>query len=73
MRFALSTNWCNRRIESGEEIADMASSLGFDELELGFNTTALQVKGFKSRLDRMPVGSVHAFCPVPISAPCGYP
>ena len=73
MKFSLSTNWCNRRIESGEEIADKAMELGFEELELGFHTTQAQVKGFKARLDQIPVGSVHAFCPVPISAPQGYP
>ena len=73
MKFSLSTNWCNRRIESGEEIADKAMELGFEELELGYHTTLLQVKGFKARLDQIPVGSVHAFCPVPISAPQGYP
>ena len=73
MKFSLSTNWCNRRMESGEEIADKAIELGFDELELGFHTSVAQVPGFKARLDRMPVGSIHAFCPVPISAPQGYP
>lgn len=73
MKFALSTNWCNRRLESGEEIVDAALALGFEELELGFHTTDFQVKGFKARLDEMPVGSVHAFCPVPLSAPQGYP
>ena len=73
MKFSLSTNWCNRRIESGEEIADKAAELGFDGLELGFHTTVQQVAGFKSRLDKMPVRSIHAFCPVPISAPHGYP
>ena len=73
MKLSLSTNWCNRRIESGEEIADKAMELGFTELELGYHTTLLQAKGFKSRLDQIPVGSVHAFCPVPISAPQGYP
>ena len=73
MKLSLSTNWCNRRIESGEEIADKAIALGFEELELGFHTTQAQVKGFKARLDQIPVGSVHAFCPVPISAPQGYP
>ena len=73
MKFSLSTNWCNRRIESGEEIADKAMELGFEELELGFHTTQAQVKGFKARLDQIPIGSVHAFCPVPISAPQGYP
>jgi len=73
MRFSLSTNWCNRRLASGEEIADSAKALGFEELELGFHTTPEQVRGFKARLGEMPVGSVHAFCPVPISAPQGYP
>jgi len=73
MKFSLSTNWCNRRLESGEEIADKALELGFSELELGFHTTIEQVKGFKARLDQIPVGSIHAFCPVPISAPQGYP
>ena len=73
MKLSLSTNWCNRRIESGEEIADKAMELGFEELELGYHTTLLQAKGFKARLDQIPVGSVHAFCPVPISAPQGYP
>ena len=73
MKLSLSTNWCNRRLASGEEIADKALELGFDELELGFHTTTDQVSGFKARLDRIPVGSVHAFAPVPISAPCGYP
>ena len=55
MKLSLSTNWCNRRIESGEAIADKAMELGFDELELGFHTPADQVPGFKSRLDRIPV------------------
>jgi len=73
MKLSLSTNWCNRRIESGEEIADLALSLGFEELELGYHTTPQQAAGFRRRLGTMPVGSVHAFCPVPISAPQGYP
>ena len=73
MKLALSTNWCNRRFESGEEIVDKALELGFDELELGFHTTRFQADGFKRRLDEMPVGSVHAFCPVPVSAPQGSP
>jgi sugar phosphate isomerase/epimerase len=73
VKIALSTNWCNRRFGSGEEIADKALELGFDELELGYGTDASQVPGFRRRLDVMPVGSVHAFCPVPVSAPEGYP
>lgn len=73
MTFALSTNWNNRRLATGEAIVDEALALGFGALELGFHTSAEQVKGFKARLDEMPVGSIHAFCPVPLSAPCGHP
>lgn len=47
--------------------------LGFEELELGFHTIEPQVAGFKALLGRIPVGSIHAFIPVPISAPQGYP
>ena len=73
MKLSLSTNWCNRRLEDGREIAEKALELGFDELELGFHTSARQVAGFKAMLGQIPVGSVHAFCPVPLSAPHGYP
>lgn len=73
MTFALSTNWNCRRLESGEAIVDEALGLGFAALELGFHTTAAQVRGFRARLGEMPVGSVHAFCPVPLSAPWGSP
>lgn len=73
MKLSLSTNWCNRRLESGEEIAEKALALGFDELELGFHTSVSQVEGFRRLAGRIPVGSIHAFCPVPISAPQGYP
>ncbi len=73
MKLSLSTNWCNRAFEDGREIADKAIELGFQELELGFHTSIAQVEGFKARLDSIPVGSVHAFCPVPLSAPQGYP
>lgn len=73
MKLSLSTNWCSRHMEDGREIADMALELGFGELELGYNTSLSQVEGFKARLDVIPVGSVHAFCPVPLSAPQGYP
>lgn len=73
MKLSLSTNWCCRRLERGEEIADAALALGFDELELGFHTSQQQADFFRKSPGRIPVGSVHAFCPVPISAPHGYP
>ncbi len=73
MTFALSTNWNNGRLNDGAAIADEAEALGFDSLELGFRTQPEQLAGFRSRLDRMPVTSVHAYCPVPIGAPSGHP
>ena len=45
MKFSLSTNWCNRRFEFGEEIADKAMELGFDGLELGFHTAGCRIQG----------------------------
>jgi len=71
--FALSTNWNNSRFNDGAAIADEAEALGFDALELGFRTQPEQLPGFRSRLDQMPVMSVHAYCPVPIGAPSGHP
>jgi len=73
MRFSLSTNWCNRRLESGAAIAEKAAELGFDELELGFHTTDAQAREIAAKRDLIPVGTIHAFCPVPLSAPQGYP
>ena len=73
VKLSLSTNWCNRRLETGEEIAEKALELGFSELELGYHTTLLQADGFKRMRERILVGSIHAFCPVPLSAPQGYP
>ena len=73
MKFALSTNWSNTRSDDGAAIADEAGELGFDSLELGFRTRSSQLAGFKSRLDVMPIESVHAYCPAPVSAPGGHP
>ena len=73
MKLSLSTNWCNKDVDDGAAIAEKAIALGFDELELGFRTPFSQVAGFKRMLDMIPVGSIHAFCPVPLSAPHGHP
>ena len=73
LRFALSTNWNNAGRTDGAEIADEAIALGFDALELGFRTLPEQLPGIKSRLDRITVDSVHAYCPVPPGAPSGHP
>jgi sugar phosphate isomerase/epimerase len=73
MKFSLSTNWCSGRIESAEEIAEKAVELGFEGLELGFKINTFQAEGFFRVSDKIKIGSVHAFCPVPISAPYSHP
>lgn len=73
MKLALSTNWHSRGVDDGEAIAEKAAEAGFDELELGYALTEAQSAGIRRRLDLIRVGSVHAFCPLPISAPHGHP
>ncbi len=75
MRIALSTNWNAKRHKTGESLVDEILSLGFDALELGYNTTEEHAKGIRARIDSGAVraDSVHAYCPVPIGAPHGYP
>ena len=75
MRIAISTNWNIDRHETGETLVDEALALGFDALELGYHMTEEIAVGVRRKMDagEITVGSVHAFCPVPIGAPRGYP
>ncbi len=75
MKFALSTNWNVRRHEAGEAMADEILALGFDALELGYHTTDALAAGVQRqvRAGAVTVDSVHAYCPVPVGAPHGYP
>lgn len=75
MRIALSTNWNVRRHTEGEALVDEILGLGFDALELGYHTTEELAAGVRRRVaaGAVAVDSVHAYCPVPIGAPHGYP
>jgi len=75
MRFSLSTNWNASDHTDGEAMVDEIVALGFDALELGYNTAEAHVPGIKRCVaaGRVTVESVHSYCPVPISAPHGYP
>lgn len=75
MRIAISTNWNIDRHETGETLVDEILALGFDALELGYHMTEEIAVGVRRKMDagEITVGSVHAFCPVPVSAPQGYP
>ena len=75
MRFSLSTNWNVQRHDDGEKLVDEILALGFESLELGYNLTEELAAGVRRRVQAgaVSVDSVHAFCPVPIGAPHGYP
>ncbi len=75
MNFALSTNWNVRRHEAGEALVDEILALGFDALELGYHTTEELAAGVLRRVQSgaVRVDSIHAYCPVPVGAPHGYP
>ena len=75
MRIALSTNWNVARHEEGEPLVDEILALGFDALELGYHTTEQLAAGVLRRVGAgaVAVDSVHAYCPVPVGAPHGYP
>ncbi|MDR2849763.1 MAG: sugar phosphate isomerase/epimerase [Verrucomicrobiota bacterium] len=75
MRIALSTNWNSQRHPQGEAMVDEILALGFDALELGYHITDELAAGVRRKVEsrEVTVGSVHAFCPVPLGAPHGYP
>ena len=65
MRFAISTNWnCHRHKEAGTMFEEIRS-LGFDTVELGYETTQTQLDSLPGLVGPggMSVSSVHAFCP----------
>ena len=75
IRFSLSTNWNALRHADGERMVEEILSLGFDALELGYDTAEAHVAGIKRCMasGTVTVDSVHSYCPVPPSAPHGYP
>ncbi|HQQ90314.1 MAG TPA: TIM barrel protein [Kiritimatiellia bacterium] len=75
MRIALSTNWNAARHETGEPLVDEILNMGFDALELGYHMTEELAAGVRRKVEAgaVAVDSVHAFCPVPVGAPHGYP
>lgn len=75
MKIAISTNWNSHRHATGEGIVDEALELGFEALELGYNLTQEQAQGVVARIrsGAITADSVHAYSPVPVGAPHGYP
>ena len=75
MKFSLSTNWNAQRHEEGERLVDEIAALGFGAVELGYHMTEELAAGVRRRVQAgaVTVDRVHAYCPVPIGAPHGYP
>lgn len=75
MNFSLSTHWNAARHVSGEAMVDEILSLGFDSIELGYDTRIDLVPGITARVrsGAIRISSLHNFCPVPMGAPRGHP
>lgn len=75
MKFALSTHWNAARHIDGEAMLAEIAELGFDRVELGYDTRIDLVPGIQKVLasGAMTVGSLHNYCPVPVGAPRGHP
>lgn len=75
MTFSISTHWVGGRCRSGEELIEKILALGFDTVELGYDTTIDLVPGIRKMVEQkcVKVSSVHNFCPVPVGAPYGHP
>jgi sugar phosphate isomerase/epimerase len=65
MRFSISTNWNSHRHTTADSLFDEIRSLGFDTVELGYDTTQTQMDGIRKHIDsgKIKVASIHAFCP----------
>jgi len=73
--FALTTRWNAGRHASGEGMIQEILELGFDHVELGYDTRVDLVPGVTAMVEQgaVKVDSLHNFCPVPIGAGRGHP
>ncbi|NCD31892.1 MAG: sugar phosphate isomerase/epimerase [Spartobacteria bacterium] len=75
MKLSISTHWNASRHTTGEAMIEEILELGLDRVELGYDLRIDLVAGVKRMVDSgsVCVGSVHNFCPVPMSVPRGHP
>lgn len=75
MRLSVSTNWNSRGHDDGAAIVDDVLATGLDTVELGYSLTHRQAEDIAclQAAGRIHVGSVHAYCPVPMGATSGGP
>lgn len=67
MALGLSTSWNAFRYTSAKELISEIKILGFTEIELSFNLTALMVREIEGLVSnkQIKVVSLHNFCPIP--------
>ncbi len=72
---ALTTRWNAQRHGRGESLIEEILELGFDRVELGYDTRPDLVPGIRAMVESgaVTVDSVHNFCPVPMVAHRGHP
>ncbi len=72
---ALSTRWNASRHTRGEDMIEEILDLGFERVELGYDTRVDLVPGIRDMVrDRaVRVDSVHNYCPVPVISHRGHP
>lgn len=75
MKLNLSTHWNAWRHHDGEEMIAEILELGFDHLELGYDTHVSLIPGIRRMVQQkaVTIESVHNYCPFPIGAPSTSP
>jgi sugar phosphate isomerase/epimerase len=75
VNLALTTRWNARRHPDGAAMVEEILALGFDRIELGYDTRAELTAGVRRMADEgaVAVDSLHNFCPLPLGAARPHP
>lgn len=75
LQIGLSTHWNAYRHADGRAMVEEIAELGFDAVELGYDTRLDLIPGVEAAVadGTIRVRSLHAICPVPMGAPRGHP
>jgi len=75
LNISVSTHWNAYRHLSGHALIAEIAGLGFNCVELGYDTSPAIVPDIMAacRSEGVAIASVHAYCPIPTGAPHGHP